>query len=55
MYYQEQRRECSEHLLVKERIEAIERDMVTIHSDLRMIKYLLITVIASILGTEVVI
>lgn len=53
MYYQEQRRECSEHLLVKERIEAIERDMVNIHSDLRMIKYLLMTVIGSIFGTGV--
>jgi len=52
MYYHDLQ-ECVEHRFVKERIESIEKDIVNIHSDLQMIKYLLIIVIASILGTGV--
>ena len=47
------RHKCSEHDGFVDKIEQIDKRVDVIHADLKVIRYLLVGVIASILGTGV--
>lgn len=47
-------RECAEHKTLEIKVSNLENQVDVIHSDLKAIKYLLVAVVGSILGTEVI-
>ena len=53
MYYAD-RHKCHEHQEMTDKIKTFEKQIDVIHSDLKAIKYLLVIVVGSILGSGVV-